>query len=78
MKLVRMNPVISSRTPKSPPRPIDTQKTFNSLLDSFKEDDWILIAIILVLFFEGTDDYIMLAVLGYLFVMGLVQKDDAK
>ncbi len=44
----------------------------SALLGGFKTDDYILLGIIAVLFFEGSDDYAMLAALGYLFVMGIV------
>ena len=42
------------------------------LLDNFQTDDYILAGLLLVLIFEGCDDYILLAALGYLFIMGLV------
>ena len=38
---------------------------------NFEKDDYILLGIIAVLVFEGCDDYILLAALGYLFVMGI-------
>ncbi|MBQ3023491.1 MAG: hypothetical protein IJD91_09315 [Clostridia bacterium] len=41
------------------------------ILSRFETDDYILAGIILVLVFEGCDDYILLAALGYLFIMGL-------
>ena len=41
------------------------------LLSGFEKDDYILAGIIIFLIFEGCDDYILLAALGYLFFMGL-------
>lgn len=38
---------------------------------NFKADDWILLGIIATLILEGSDDYILLCALGYLFIMGL-------
>ena len=43
------------------------------LLNGFKTDDYILLGIITVLMLEGCDDYILLAALGYLFIMGIMQ-----
>lgn len=40
------------------------------ILSQFEKDDYILAGLILVLVFEGCDDYILLAALGYLFLMG--------
>lgn len=39
---------------------------------NFKSDDWLLLSIIATLILEGSDDYILLCALGYLFIMGLV------
>ena len=41
------------------------------ILSSFEKDDCILAGLILVLVLEGCEDYILLAALGYLFIMGL-------
>ena len=41
------------------------------ILSSFEKDDYILAGLILVLVMEGCEDYILLAALGYLFIMGL-------
>ena len=41
------------------------------LLSEFEKDDYLLAGIIIVLIAEGCEDYILLAALGYLFVMGL-------
>ena len=41
-----------------------------NILSQFEKDDYILAGLILVLVFEGCDDYILLAALGYLFLMG--------
>ncbi len=40
------------------------------ILSNFEKDDYILLGLIAVLVFEGCDDYILLAALGYLFLMG--------
>lgn len=40
------------------------------LLSRFETDDYILAGLIIVLVLEGCDDYILLAALGYLFIMG--------
>lgn len=40
------------------------------ILSQFEKDDYILAGLILVLVLEGCDDYILLAALGYLFLMG--------
>lgn len=40
------------------------------ILSRFETDDYILAGLILVLVLEGCDDYILLAALGYLFIMG--------
>lgn len=75
MRVVQMNP--SSGTDKqsfnrttSPPVPPSFRK---SSIDpkAFKKDDWILIGIMLALILEGSEDYILLCALGYLFIMGL-------
>lgn len=55
----------------SPPAPygaggVDIRK----ILSRFETDDYILAGLILVLVLEGCDDYILLAALGYLFIMG--------
>ena len=41
-----------------------------NFLSSLKKDDYILAGIIIALIMEGCDDYILLAALGYLFIMG--------
>ena len=41
------------------------------ILSQFEKDDYILAGLILVLVLEGCDDYILLAALGYLFIMGI-------
>ena len=46
---------------------IDIKKIFSQ----FEKDDYILAGLILVLVLEGCDDYILLAALGYLFIMGI-------
>ncbi len=42
-----------------------------NILKGFEKDDFILLGIIAVLIWEGCDDYILLAALGYLFFMGI-------
>ena len=42
------------------------------LIGGFEKDDYIIGGILALLIFEGCDDYILLAALGYLFVMGLI------
>lgn len=75
MRVVQMDPSSSletksfARTPLRAPSPVLKKSVLNP--KSFKKDDWILIAIILALILEGSDDYILLCALGYLFVMGL-------
>ena len=53
--------------PQQNPRGIDLGK----LISGFEKDDYILAGIIIFFIFEGCDDYILLAALGYLFFMGL-------
>ncbi len=45
---------------------------FGKILSGFEKDDYILLGIIAVLIWEGCDDYILLAALGYLFFMGVI------
>ena len=49
----------------------NTAKKLSRIFSKFETDDYILAAIIIVLILEGCDDYILLAALGYLFIMGL-------
>ncbi|MBE7054922.1 MAG: hypothetical protein E7392_02270 [Ruminococcaceae bacterium] len=53
------------------PRQIKHGLNLKNLISEFSTDDYILAGIILVLIFEGCDDYILLATLGYLFIMGI-------
>ena len=48
----------------------NTPKKLSQVFSKFETDDYILAAIIIVLILEGCDDYILLAALGYLFIMG--------
>ena len=48
----------------------NTAKKLSRVFSKFETDDYILAAIIIDLILEGCDDYILLAALGYLFVMG--------
>lgn len=56
-----------------PPMPRQIQGGINlkKLISELSTDDYILAGIILVLILEGCDDYILLATLGYLFIMGI-------
>lgn len=49
----------------------DTARKLRRIFSDFETDDYILAGIIIVLILEGCDDYILLAALGYLFIMGL-------
>ncbi len=76
MKVTQMN--ASSKKSPLPPPPIINQdyephKKSRPLFDikSFAADDWILLAIIVTLILEGSEDYILLCALGYLFIVGL-------
>lgn len=75
MRVVQMDPSSSPQTESIERAPFraPSPKLKKSVFDpkSFKKDDWILIIIILALILEGSEDYILLCALGYLFVMGL-------
>ena len=47
------------------------RRGIGEIFSELKKDDYILLGIIAVLIFEGCDDYILLAALGYLFIMGI-------
>ena len=49
----------------------ESSYNIKKILKGFKTDDYILLGIIIVLMLEGCDDYILLAALGYLFIMGI-------
>ena len=49
----------------------ENSRGIGGILSDLKKDDYILIGIIAALIFEGCDDYVLLAVLGYLFIMGI-------
>ncbi len=51
--------------------PAFKKSEIGKLLSGFEKDDYILLGIIAVLIWEGCDDYILLAALGYLFFMGI-------
>lgn len=75
MRVVQMNPSSNHEKeiferPTFRPAPPSFKK---SILDpkAFKKDDWILLGIMLALILEGSEDYILLCALGYLFIMGL-------
>ena len=44
---------------------------FREIISKFEKDDYILAGILIALIAEGCDDYILLAALGYLFIMGI-------
>ncbi len=46
-------------------------RSIGDIFSELKKDDYILLGIIAVLIFEGCHDYILLAALGYLFIMGI-------
>lgn len=74
MRVVQMNPSSLPvrervRPTLPPPASVVTKPTLD--IKAFKKDDWILLAIIAALIFEGSDDYILICALGYLFLMGL-------
>ena len=50
----------------------ESSYNIRKILNGFKTDDYILLGIIIVLMLEGCDDYILLAALGYLFIMGIM------
>lgn len=75
MRVVQMNPsspqsfehrALPPPRPSPPPR----QKTISGI-KNFRTDDWILLGIIAALIFDGSDDYLLICALGYLFIMGL-------
>lgn len=73
MRVVQMNPSSAPKgnpSPYPPVMPTGTKKTAFDI-SRFKKDDWILIGIIAILILEGSDDYILLCALGYLFLVGL-------
>lgn len=47
-----------------------TLSNFKRIFSKFETDDYILAGLIIVLILEGCDDYVLLAALGYLFIMG--------
>lgn len=55
---------------KSVLEPTGSGIDIKKILSQFEKDDYILAGLILVLVLEGCDDYILLAALGYLFLMG--------
>ena len=75
MRVVQMNPF--SAPSSLPQRRMQEFTTSNSsatkLFDfkSFKTDDWIILGIIATLILEGSDDYVLLCALGYLFIAGI-------
>lgn len=77
MKVTAMRPYSTKDISPSASSPSDvfSQKTFPKAFglnfSNFKKDDWLLLGIIAVLVMEGSDDYVLLCALGYLFAMGL-------
>lgn len=80
MRVVQMNAFSPPQKETVQINPIDKgnknakEASFNirKLLDNFEKDDYILAGLLLVLIFEGCDDYILLAALGYLFIVGIM------
>ena len=75
MKVTQLPTTPNAYRPPQSAVPIKIPKAsgvdIGKILSRFETDDYILAGIILVLIFEGCDDYILLAALGYLFLMGL-------
>ena len=64
-------PVIQQTYQAAPVKPAPIKGNIGKILSELKKDDYILLGIIAVLIWEGCDDYILLAALGYLFFMGV-------
>lgn len=64
-------PAVQQTYTAPPPGTAPVMGNIGKLLSGFDKDDYILLGIIAVLVFEGCDDYILLAALGYLFIMGI-------
>ncbi len=47
----------------------------HGFLSKLEKDDYILAGLIIVLIFEGCDDYILLLALGYLLLMGFLEEE---
>ena len=76
----RMKP--SQALPQTPP-PQEKQQpqknagfNFREMISKFEKDDYILAGILIALIAEGCDDYILLAALGYLFIMGTLPEKE--
>lgn len=61
-------------TPVTVPDKGASAPDIRKILSRFEKDDYILAGLIIVLVLEGCDDYILLAALGYLFIMGLKEQ----
>ena len=84
MRVVQMSTYPNRRinTPQAvpqspPPQEISSPErkagfNFREVISKFEKDDYILAGILIALIAEGCDDYILLAALGYLFVMGVL------
>ena len=48
---------------------------FSDILSGIKADDIVLIGVLLFLLYDGVDAYILLVILGIIFVMGLGEKE---
>ena len=64
-------PVVQQTYTAPSPSPAPVMGNMGKLLSGFDKDDYILLGLIAVLIWEGCDDYILLAALGYLFFMGV-------
>lgn len=47
----------------------------HGFLSKLEKDDYILAGLIIVLIFEGCDDYILILALGYLLLMGFLEEE---
>lgn len=74
MRVVQMHPFSSPPSPHPttpPPLPLQAKTTpefFN--FKNFKTDDWLILGLIAVLILDGSEDYVLLCALGYLFLIG--------
>lgn len=78
MRVVQMHPFSSppsftpSAHPATPPPLPSPSKTNPEFFNfkNFKTDDWLILGLIAVLILDGSEDYVLLCALGYLFLIG--------
>ena len=73
MRVVQMHPFSPPPVQKSAAAPAEPlPKATRTFFDfkNFKTDDWLLLGLIAVLILDGSEDYVLLCALGYLFLMG--------